>query len=242
MNSSVESCSSELPTYHQDENFCSDPLKQKPIEIFPTVWSESDDGNLRRLALNNPTFLVKNIAPQKDQILTDENYKAVSSYPYLGIDIGSQQDMKNEGQMLGHQIQGQGQEHQSSSSIGGLVRENYINLLSSEDETIHDSYKIYQNLDSSRDTDCEGETSEHSSKQEKCVDADDSKSGCNNSHKHRTLSISSEDAEYTETVLSGNSVSKVTQVDGDSSSANPVSPNPICKIDSYYSLSFKGSD
>ena len=147
------------------------------------------------------------------------------NYEYLGVGLKGQGYSQGEG-------------HLSSSAIGGIVRESYVSLLSSEDETIDPPYRIYQNLDSA-DESCSGNETPNKGTGENSdgtkpvnTDIGGKETG---SEKDRPLSISSEDADFAESVLAGTGAAKVTKL-----KTPPLSPNPICRIQSCYSLAYKG--
>ena len=153
------------------------------------------------------------------------------NYEYLGVGIDPQQGLKGQGCSLG-------EGHLSSSAIGGIVLESYVSLLSSEDETMDPPYRIYQNLDSA-DESCSGNESLNKgnggpSSDSKTVNTniDGKEMG---SEKDRPISISSEDADFADSVLAGTGAAKVTKL-----KTPPLSPNPICRIQSCYSLAYKG--
>ena len=237
MNSSIDYSEAE---YYQDQVFGNqtDDDEVDGFQLPRTYFELSDGDKLRQLALDNPTFLVKDFNQSSHQSYIENN--APGTYSYLGLGIDPQQGLKGQGCFQGHPDEFQGEGHLSSSAIGGIVRESFISLLSSEDEGMDPPYKIYQNLDSSADESCFGnETSNKGT----CDDLKGDKSDINmnvsektaGSLKDRPISISSEDADFTESVLSGTNVPKVTKL-----KTPPLSPNPICRIQNCYSLAFKG--
>ena len=238
VNSSIDYSEAE---YYQDEVFHTDLGNQTTddhgFQLPHTYFELSDGEKLRQLALNNPTFLVKNFNPLSQQTYMES--QPPETYSYQGLGIDSQQGLKGQGYFQDHPDEFQGEGHLSSSAIGGLVRESYVSLLSSEDEHMDPPYKIYQNLDSA-DESCSGE---EISNKGICEDSDGVKSDVNlnafeknvTMQKERPISISSEDVDYTESVLLGTNVPKVTKL-----KTPPLSPNPICRIKNCYSLAFKG--
>lgn len=220
------------PDCYQDQLYCND-LSQDTTgdgSQLPTPYFDvSDENKLRKLALDNPTFLLKKFTPSAefDKAVTCKYNQIVEPYSYLGLDIDSQQDL---------QIQ-IGNESLSSSSIGGLVRESYISLLSSEDEHADASYNVFQNLDATNVIQ-EGDCSDN----DVCVVSNSETTKHSINKKERIVSVSSEDADYTESVLSGSPVAKVPVSKITGLISPTLTPNPICKIDSCYSLAFKGGD
>ena len=101
--------------------------QQLGSDMVPLHWSElelSDDNDLRGLALNHPTFLVKSVTPKTNinDYDLDKDCHGPRSSSYLGIGINPQ----------GHsEVQGQSAGSRSRSSI-----DNYISLISSEDEAM----------------------------------------------------------------------------------------------------------
>ena len=162
--------------------------------MVPLHWSElelSDDNDLRGLALNHPTFLVKSVTPKSNinNVDLDEDTHGPRSTSYLGIGINPQ------GQV-------QGQSAGSRSSI-----DNYISLISSEDEAMDVNERKLE------------------------------------PREQRVLSVSSEDSDFGTTAKNEREadselVSKrVVDKEVIKSRSPTPSSSPICRIQSYYSLS-----
>ena len=170
--------------------------QQLGSDMVPLHWSElelSDDNDLRGLALNHPTFLVKSVTPSNNlnNLDLDEDSHGPRSTSYLGIGINPQ-----------GQVQGQSAGSRSRSSI-----DNYISLISSEDEAMDVNERKLE------------------------------------PREQRVLSVSSEDSDF------GEPAKNEREADGELVLERPFdkenikcrsptsSSSPICRIQSYYSLS-----
>ena len=165
--------------------------------MVPLHWSElelSDDNDLRGLALNHPTFLVKSVTPKNNinNFDLDEDSHVPRSSSYLGIGINPQGHGEVQGQSAG-----------SRSSI-----DNYISLISSEDEAMDVNERKLE------------------------------------PREQRVLSVSSEDSDFGEPAKNEMEADselvseRVVDKEVIKSRSPAPSTSPICRIQSYYSLSF----
>ena len=226
-----------IPDFYPDEIIPSDTNQQINNDSVLQPWSElqlSDSNNLRDLVLKNPTFLVKNVTPETDIDKIHEESQTAGSCSYLGIGINPQQ--QGEGN-----AQNDLEQDKDLSSTGISSIDNYICISSSEDEFVNCSYSINQKPVTAKMTRTGKKLPDTGSRKTSLNKRKNNVKERNPSERNvafregQILSISSEDSDCGEPRKTGSDFNEITK------RRNPASL-PICRIESYYSLSFKGDE